>query len=143
VGVRVVGVVRVLPAVLAVSVAVVAVQNTYGAPLVPSGQARPEVPVGLVVLASALLGVIPGLLVGLRLGGSGASRAARDARRLAEQAAERERALEVLRQRTAELRYDLDSARRRLAPCSCVVEAPPEVPDGAGRWDGLTPGDPT
>jgi hypothetical protein len=93
---------------------------------------------GSLAVIGALLGA-----GGLRLGGSGASRAARDARRLAEQAAERERALEVLRQRTAELRYDLDSARRRLAPCSCVVEAPPEVPDGAGRWDGLTPGDPT
>jgi hypothetical protein len=122
--------VRASAAVLGVSAAVVAARNAHSVTLYLPGAVLPDVPVWLVLLAAALCGAMPGLLLGLRLGGGG-SRAAHTVRRLTEQAAEREWALEALRRRNVELRYDLESARRRVAPCA--AEEPPEVPDG---WQG-------
>jgi hypothetical protein len=121
--------VRAAAVVLGVSATVAAAQNAHVVTLYVPGAVLPGVPVWLVLAAAALCGAIPGLLLGLRMGGG--SRAARTVRRLTEQAAEREWALEALRRRNVELRYDLESARRRVAPCA--AEEPPEVPDG---WQG-------
>ena len=95
-------------------------------------QAGEDLPARSVALVSALPWALLGFGLGFGLGGRRDAGAAREARRLVEQLAERDLALEMLRQRITELRYDLESARRRVV---VPPEDPPEVPVPAG-WPG-------
>jgi uncharacterized integral membrane protein len=116
-----------LGAALVIVVVSFGAQNADAVDLQFFGYRFTEVPLWLLLVVPAAVG----LMLGFALGLPARVRAVLDRRRLNAQLLERNKTIGALEQRAAELERDLAVARRPAAPA--VVDEPPEVPDGTTR----------
>jgi uncharacterized integral membrane protein len=114
-------------AALVIVVASFGAQNADAVDLQFYGYRFTDVPLWLLLVVPAAVGLLLGFLLGL----PARVRAALDRRRLNAQLLERNKTVGALEQRTAELERDLAVARRPAIPA--VADEPPEVPDGTTR----------